>query len=61
MSVVDHGLRSLLVGMRSVKDGVVVLELAICVALACARLARAIRFWERCVALNERPMVRVHS
>jgi hypothetical protein len=46
MSVVDHGLRSFFVGMRSVKDGGVVLELAICVALTCARLARAIHCWE---------------
>jgi hypothetical protein len=59
MSVVDHGLSSLFVGMRSVKYGVVVLELAICVALACARFARAIHCWERRVALNKRPTVKV--
>ena len=46
MSAVDHGLRSLFVGMRLVINGVVLLELAICVALACNWLARGIRFWK---------------
>jgi hypothetical protein len=44
MYVVDHGLRSLLVGMRSVKDGVVVLELAISSQLGFTTLA--VRCWQ---------------
>jgi hypothetical protein len=40
MSVSDRGLRSLFVGMRSFRDGVVVLDFASCVAGACAWLTR---------------------